>query len=104
LYDLTSDQALFSASTGIPDAYLTITYFNEGAIILGQDTANHHWIYDFATASGVEVPSPGGDDYCTALTPDGRLICMTGAGVEMVDPLSRDRTPLLQEPVSNLSN
>jgi hypothetical protein len=104
LYDLTSDQALFSTSTGIPDVYLDSTYFPEGVIIHGQDTATHQWSYNFSTGSGVEVPSPGGDEYCTALTPDGRLICMTGAGVEMVNPGSGVRTPLIQEPVSNLSD
>jgi hypothetical protein len=104
LYDLTTDQALFSTSTGIPDVYLNSTYFPEGVIIYAQDTATHQWSYNFSTASGYEVPSPGGDEYCTALTPDGRLICMTGTGVEMYDPVSGDRTALIQEPVSNLSN
>ncbi len=104
LYDLTNDQALFSTSTGIPDVYLNSTYFPEGVVILGQDTATQQWSYNFNSASGVEVPSPGGDQYCTALSPDGRLICMTGAGVEMVDPISGERKPLIEEPVSNLSD
>ncbi|MGE5375224.1 MAG: hypothetical protein ACM3XO_09220, partial [Bacteroidota bacterium] len=80
------------------------TYFPEGVVILGQDTATQQWSYNFSTASGVEVPSTGGDDYCTALSPDGRLICMSGAGVEMYDAVLGEHTPLIREPVSNLSD
>jgi len=104
LYDLTTDQAIFSQTTGSPDLFLDVAYFAEGALILEQTAVNHLWVYNFAAGSAYEITAPSDYEYCTTLSPDGKPICIAEDGVAMYDPISENRTLLINEPVSNLSN
>lgn len=104
LYDLTTDQAIFSQTTGSPDLFLDVAYFAEGALILEQTAVNHLWVYNFAAGSAYEITAPSDYEYCTTLSPDGKPICIAEDGVAMYDPISENRTLLINEPVRNLSN
>lgn len=104
LYDLITDQAVFSQTTGTPDLIIDVTYFAEGALIPEGTTANHYRIFNFATGAAYEITAPTDSEYCTALTPDGSPICIAEDGAAMYDLISGNRTLLITEPVTNLSN
>jgi len=104
LYDLTTDQVIFSKTSGTPDILLDVTYFTEAALILQADTTNHYWVYNFAAKSAFTIDTTSDNEYCTALTPDGKPICMADDGMAMYDPITGNRTLLIEEPGSNLSN
>ncbi len=104
IFDLAAGKVLFSKTLDKPYAYTEVLYFAEGIIVDEQGNTTHNWVYRFSTGLAAEVGPPGGAGYCNAITPDGKPICMTDAGVVVYDPASGDTTPLIQEPVLQLSN
>ncbi len=106
VYDLVKGSPLFIESLDQPDAYLQGTFFPEGILVLEQGSTSRQWVYAFGNGTAVEIKPPTGIGGCTALTPDGKPICMTRMqdGVVIYDPSTGSSTPLIQEPVTDLSN
>lgn len=108
LFDLTTFQTLFTNTSSGPDPLIEITYFPEGALILDWADVGQgkYWVYSFANGTAVQVNTTGSDDeFCTAFTPDGNLLCfLPTEGVALYDLRSGTSTMLITEPVSNLSD
>jgi hypothetical protein len=105
VYDLQTGKVLFSGTTDEPLAYLEVYYFAEGVTVLPySDTANLLWVYNFTTGLTSRVDLLDENEYCTAMTVNGKLICSTTGGVVVLDPATAESTPLLQGPVNSLSD
>ena len=105
VYDLKTGKVLFSETTDGPQAYLEVHYFKEGITVLNiSDVATQLWVYNFTTGLTFQVKLLDENEYCTAMTVDGKLLCSTTGGVVVLDPATAESTPLLQEPVNSLSD
>ncbi|MGD0752333.1 MAG: hypothetical protein ABSA23_13120 [Anaerolineales bacterium] len=104
IYDLAAGKVLFSKTLDKPYAYSEVLYSADGIIVDEQGDTTHNWVYPLTTGLAAEVGSPGGAGYCNAMTTDGKPICMTDSNGVVYDPASGDTTPLIQEPVLQLSN
>ncbi len=104
IYDLVKGTELFSEAVDKPQAFLEATYLHEGLIVREQGDTVRQWLYAYAGNSATEVQPPQGQGECTAMTPDGKPVCITEDGVSAYDPSTGHGNRLVQEPVTDVSN